>query len=187
MTHLEWPAQFQSKVRAIAKWRWGTICLALPEVLAKLPALRLVWDHQKFMAGKDKVAAEGEVEMKVKDAAQVTNILKSQFFVSYSHMLLQLHLFGNFISTWASGCHCHGWLRDAKPHGAGEWNYIAWMEGGHSLGVQEVGWLSVRDASGLCFQVLVASSSFTKNTLNKKFKEHATETHLNGAVDNLTS
>ena len=109
-------AVFSTRVRNIAKWRWGTICLALPEVLAKLPVLKLVWKADKFLSKKtrEQGSAENDTAISSKDIEEVTAILQSELFLSYSQMLLQLHLFANYISTWASGCHCHGWLHECE-------------------------------------------------------------------------
>ena len=71
------------------------------------------------MGGSAKVSAEEDIEINAKDAVEVNVILQSQFCLAYSHMLLHLHNLGNFISTWASGCHCHGWLHHTTPTSRG--------------------------------------------------------------------
>ena len=117
---------FESTVPSIAKWRWGTICKTLPAVLSVFKPLKLVWNAEKFQKqnrsggdpledSADQAEQEEDEDMKVLKVGDITSALRSDFWLAYAHMLLSLHEIGNRISSWASGCPCHGWLQ-AKPN-----------------------------------------------------------------------
>ena len=94
---------------SVAKWRWGTIVPALPEIIAKQRALSIVWNEQKFMEGGRKDGQHSQQDDQL-DCKTIAATLKDPLWWVYAKMLLALHETGNFISAWGSGCCCHEWL-----------------------------------------------------------------------------
>ena len=100
---------FETAVVSVAKWRWGTIVLALPEIIAKQRALSVVWNEQKFMEGGRKDGQDSQQDDQL-DCKTITATLKDPLWWVYAKMLLALHETGNFSQLGAvaaaatSGC-----------------------------------------------------------------------------------
>ena len=100
---------FETVVASVAKWRWGTIVKALPQVIDLHRPLSIVWDSRKFAGnpgqdgdGDRRGAEEGEL-----NTDELTKTLKDPTWLPYARMLLKLRRVANFISAWGSGCACH--------------------------------------------------------------------------------
>ena len=101
-------------------------------MLALYKPLKLIWSARKFQQDEGPVQVEEEAggdpaggqdgDMKSLKVADITFALGSPYWLAYSHMLLNLHEVANRVSSWGSGCPCHGWLRTKASAGPGAEN-----------------------------------------------------------------
>lgn len=108
---------FRTNTTTTVKWRWGSVCQVLGDILRLRGGLVEAWSPQRYMQGF-KVTAQAAVgegqqqpgDNDPLDLELLTRTVQSARWWTYAFMLQVLHGIAKGLRQWMEGCYCHGWL-----------------------------------------------------------------------------